>query len=866
MKLVMLTNAKIDTCKAFSSTNVNPIEHLTGIQVCRRLGPSLLARMLNVQYKRQAHTLRKDTIVKSYTMISTKDDEPSWKRLKRTSVEMTSAEDANMNNSGTATPLVGVFNPLMIAHPSPFLSLTTGSSTSITGSTATKIGTNHTTHITMMHQQHQLESLQMQMDHERDKNRLEQKKLQNTIDKLQQQVELSTKELQQQNDLYTETQENYEKQISDLTTAHRNTLQQNRQLQMQIEQHQYHHISRPQRQRQRCLYEDNGIEAGSMSNTKDYDEEEYDQDLNDDEMVDAEMHTYQVLNQRLQKQIQNYSHNEAVYQQEIKQLKKIVAEKLHSLQEDRDTKKKEQDESDKLYEDAPKTLLQELNTCRIQLATSERHVRQLERQMKYEEQQYNALVQENEALKLQNQRYGPIQTEWHDMQQKLAQTEAENVAYQDFTKQVQRIMNEEYGSRFSVNKNNDRGPPELATIVRFLEKLQRSSISPDTSSTGKRNADTQGNENEMKTHKSLSSTDAMEWAKREREFENDIRMLQKKYDVANHQAMLYQREIESFKSLIQTYEQQMIMMSPKKQSYESSIANLSNNTMNIEYDKLKIEHDSLRDLCKHLEQTNGTLTAELNTCQNELNTKHNEYDQLRAKYQQIREAMQAEKEHRTAIEQQLIVAEQLSGKGSFDPERTRILHITETPLIQALKEEIVVLKRQVDTLLQQKQNSVSSPSDAHLLDTSQLLTMSSTSTMPNPDKVIQRLKEQFKEQIGMFREGVYMMTGYKIDMITTNPPNSSNSNSTISSPDDSKPRPTFRLRSVFAEQEQDQLLLQWPANQDSLSKKSLDILQTDFAKHLSTTSCYDYIAKLHSLPAFLASVQLMLFEKQTIMM
>ena len=45
MKLVMLTNAKIDTCEAFSSTNVNPIEHLTGIQVCRRLGPRTIAAL-----------------------------------------------------------------------------------------------------------------------------------------------------------------------------------------------------------------------------------------------------------------------------------------------------------------------------------------------------------------------------------------------------------------------------------------------------------------------------------------------------------------------------------------------------------------------------------------------------------------------------------------------------------------------------------------------------------------------------------------------------------------------------------------------------------------------------------------------------
>jgi len=94
------------------------------------------------------------------------------------------------------------------------------------------------------------------------------------------------------------------------------------------------------------------------------------------------------------------------------------------------------------------------------------------------------------------------------------------------------------------------------------------------------------------------------------------------------------------------------------------------------------------------------------------------------------------------------------------------------------------------------------------------------------------------------------MTGFKVDMIPTS--------------DTSKP--TFRLRSVFAEQEEDHLLLQWPKNKDKDEVASLDILNTDFAKYLSTTPSYDYMTKFHSLPAFLASAQLAAFEKQTILM
>jgi hypothetical protein len=173
-------------------------------------------------------------------------------------------------------------------------------------------------------------------------------------------------------------------------------------------------------------------------------------------------------------------------------------------------------------------------------------------------------------------------------------------------------------------------------------------------------------------------------------------------------------------------------------------------------------------------------------------------------------------------------AEVLAGKGSFNPERTRILHFQETPLLEALKEEVVVLKRQLETAKGEK----AAANTKH-------------SVAVDPDKLNQRLKENFKEQISLFREGVYLMTGFKVDMLP------------------GCDRPTFRVRSVFAENEEDHLFLKWPKGENPTS---LDILNTDLAKILATTPSYDYMTKLHSLPAFMASVQLSLFEKQTVLM
>ena len=72
------------------------------------------------------------------------------------------------------------------------------------------------------------------------------------------------------------------------------------------------------------------------------------------------------------------------------------------------------------------------------------------------------------------------------------------------------------------------------------------------------------------------------------------------------------------------------------------------------------------------------------------------------------------------------------------------------PLTIALKEEINVLKKQVEVLScgdSSKKNKISISTDV------------------DPNKLHQRLKQSFKEQISRFREGVYLMTGYKVSVI-----------------------------------------------------------------------------------------------------
>lgn len=62
------------------------------------------------------------------------------------------------------------------------------------------------------------------------------------------------------------------------------------------------------------------------------------------------------------------------------------------------------------------------------------------------------------------------------------------------------------------------------------------------------------------------------------------------------------------------------------------------------------------------------------------------------------------------------------------------------------------------------------------------------------DKLNVRLKAMFKERISCFREAVYLLTGYKVDLFSTDSYNGSH--------------PRLKLRSMYAEHPDDCLIFQ----------------------------------------------------------
>ena len=90
----------------------------------------------------------------------------------------------------------------------------------------------------------------------------------------------------------------------------------------------------------------------------------------------------------------------------------------------------------------------------------------------------------------------------------------------------------------------------------------------------------------------------------------------------------------------------------------------------------------------------------------------------------------------------------------------------------------------------------------------------------------------------IFKNTVYRLTGYKIDMTQDQ-------------------EPKFRIKNMYSGSEEDFLLFSLD------SKGELSLLETEMCGKIDS-SIFAYIATCHSIPAFLSALTMNLFEKQTI--
>ena len=197
-----------------------------------------------------------------------------------------------------------------------------------------------------------------------------------------------------------------------------------------------------------------------------------------------------------------------------------------------------------------------------------------------------------------------------------------------------------------------------------------------------------------------------------------------------------------------------------------------------------------------------------------------------------------------------IALTQVSGM-DYLPENTKIVHLIHNPVTHIMgkslvssipKEKINYLCREIKKLNHNYTKSENSDNHMdHAINQDHSMNNSTMLCSADSLKLNRRLKEMFKERISSFREAVYLLTGYKIDLYAA-------TNGCY---------PRLRLKSMYAEDADDSLLFQWRDN-------ALELMETPFATKLEQ-KLFDYLSTCNSVPAFLSNVTMELFDNQTFM-
>ena len=500
---------------------------------------------------------------------------------------------------------------------------------------------------------------------------------------------------------------------------------------------------------------------------------------------------------------------------------------------------------------APPAIMAELNTTRIKLAEAERRNRQLMRKMATLQSDADSAVRHKEEARITNIKLDHVDSELGKLRKEKDDFHAISLQWSNFQSVIDQALQVE-GDETNPVVAKEGGlamPPEVATVVRKFQ-FMRDKLDSTNNILSKVKSDFERAQQMATSAKEQAEKAvAAESTLRMRTTDAEARTDKIDLDLRKLQAQeaVWKREADSLRQLLETYERAEGPDSPpprkRANSTPSDIEDQDGPTVRGLRASISSAHERIRLLTKE----EMSLKTEAGTANMECEKAQVELARVTEKFEKLRDALFSERRKAEKAEERASRAETLAGKGSFDVSSTRVLHLKENPLLDAVREkyrvEIAVLKK---TLGEYEDAANVSVVHAKTPGAGKAPRAGAESSL-DAEKLHRRLKESFREQIGKFREGVYMITGLKIEMIA-----------------DASPV-RFKVRSVYAEREDDHLVFSWPKVRkgEEHTVTMLDLLDTPQAQLLAHDPSFDYMTKFKSLPAFMASVQLGLFEKQT---
>ena len=544
----------------------------------------------------------------------------------------------------------------------------------------------------------ELETIQAELEHERSLRALDSKRFVQTKQRLEKQMEFAIEEAKDSKVLMEEMRDENERHLDQLKRAMSRTKAELREVQEDLD------------------------EARAISSRKALDEDPR------IEMLEEDIDAKEIENDALKGTI-------GKLQSEMK----IMIEQQSADSNTNNSNRDEEDESSMMspgaLSEARPDVLKELNRVRILFAESDRKNRQYKKIAEDAQRKTKQFIQEKEQVRSVNKRVEQLETDL------LESTRAEETISEKLKDW------QELGVAMScILAPSDRpsNPPEITVLRQYLNDAKTKATESENNQItmkkqlGKNKESIQTLMSESMNFERKESV----WKEERQEWERRKDLNMKEIKVLKGQEDIYKREVESLRSIVKTFDELPLTEAQGMKKSEPAIvggaspANIR--VLEVSLTAVKEEIEVLKEAKRSLQDDLDCSVAE----KEELQKKHNT---VLEKFGKLRDALYAERTKAEQATERANEAEILAGKGSFNPEQTRVLHMGSNPLTVALKEEINVLRRQIEVISNgDKQKNKGCPSDV------------------DPNKLHQRLKQSFKEQISRFREGVYLITGYKV--------------------------------------------------------------------------------------------------------
>lgn len=399
---------------------------------------------------------------------------------------------------------------------------------------------------------------------------------------------------------------------------------------------------------------------------------------------------------------------------------------------------------------APPAVLSELNKTRVKLADSERANRQLFRKVEQLQSQANQMVEYRELSQNAKNKLQNLENELKIVRRERASLRVIEARWIEFRKE---LVKNNLGSQIldGSGEENENMPPEIATLVRHYRKLEdRAREAERSSSMVKIKLDIATNriEDLEKSNKEINN-ECINAKGEILELSDKLLKAETLIETTKAKEKIWKRETESIRSLLDTYKAIEDEMIKSKSVSKVESSDISGNETVLK--GLKFSLSSAQEEIALLKKQIESAKSEEDIHSTKMNALQEEHENLRSKFMKLRDALFQEREKAEKAEDRAAEAEMLVGKGAFNPESSRVLHLKENPFYKATREkyenEIEELKSELSEMVAVQKGLVpiSAPK--------------STDPGLDAEKFSKRLKDQFRNHIALFREGVYIITG-----------------------------------------------------------------------------------------------------------